>query len=136
MIYCPRCDKPIATDHHCLSRRHFFGALLGAVGLLACPVPASAVGATLRAGERLTIFSTVDATAAQLEYLRPTLERMFYASIDIVDRFGQVSHVTGPANGLPLFIAARDYMVTAVRTLHSGGTVAQSTALSITRGPR
>lgn len=29
MIHCPRCDKPIAPGHRCLSRRWFLG-LLGA----------------------------------------------------------------------------------------------------------
>lgn len=47
MIYCPRCDKPIAPGHRCLNRRHFFGMLAGAAAAILAPSLAIAKPATL-----------------------------------------------------------------------------------------
>ncbi len=70
MIYCPRCDKPIAPDHRCLSRRHFFGLLTGAAAVvILAPEPV------------IVPASTVDVLVAQLEVIRPELRKWFMCPI-------------------------------------------------------
>lgn len=43
-MYCPKCDKRLAPDHRCTSRRFFLGALLGAIGASVLEVEAKKAG--------------------------------------------------------------------------------------------
>lgn len=121
MIYCPRCDKPIAPDHRCLSRRHFFGLFAGAAAAVALAGPAvealtKGAGLTMKTGDLLSL--SMDHGG-------------LIWSICLKDSTGAVKTITGPVqpNAEPVFIAPSSCVITSASVLVGSKTPARSIRL-------
>lgn len=111
-LYCPRCDKPIAPGHRCLSRRHFFGMLgAAAATILVPPAVSLPVPLThLQAGDHLSL--SMD-------------HGSLIWSISLMDSTGAARTLTGPVqpNAEPMFIAPSSCVITSVSVLSGSRSV-------------